>query len=505
MQEFSIVRPDPAVVEVDRTARADLNIDQVLATVLRGDTEYDLGPLYLRPVRDPDTVAYRREVFADLDDLPLRAAFHEFASGMRAIRRALAQSARLEQPHQLRRWHLDAAENYLLILTRLSEEVSGLPIRSRGLREWRELLGRHLREPRITALAEAIRQVRAELDTVRYSLRIVGRTIEVGFDEGAADYSTSIAKLFARFGCAAPATSPPRAQWADMNQTEEQILREVAQLHPGPFARLEQFCIDHPDFLDPVVMRFDREIQFYLVYLAFGRNLAAQGHPLCLAETAAPGEEVYARGTFDLALATRPRRANSLVCNDFRLCSPERVLVVTGPNQGGKTTFARMFGQLLYFAALGCPVPARAARLPLPDAIFTHFEHAEDPGDPDGRLLGELTRMRETLDRVTADSVIVMNESFSSTSTSDAVRIGGDILGRIIGRGALALWVTFFEELSRASSPVVSMVAVTESDDDTARRTFRIERRPPDGQLHAVELAGRHGLTYDRVTARIRR
>lgn len=164
-----------------------------------------------------------------------------------------------------------------------------------------------------------------------------------------------------------------------------------------------------------------------------------------------------------------------------------------------------MFGQLLYFAALGCPVPARAARLPLPDAIFTHFEHAEDPGDPDGRLLGELTRMRDTLDRVTADSVIVMNESFSSTSTSDAVRIGADILGRIIDRGALALWVTFFEELSRRSPAVVSMVAVTESDHDTARRTFRIERRPPGGQLHAVELAGRHGLTYDRVTARMHR
>ncbi|MFF3571146.1 DNA mismatch repair protein MutS [Nocardia jiangxiensis] len=505
MQDFSIVRPDLVAVAVDRTARTDLNIDQVLASVLRGDAEYDLGPLYLRPVRDLDTVSYRREVFADLDDLELRAAFHEFAAGMRAIRRALAQSAHLEQPHQRRRRHLDATENYLLILTRLSEEISGLPIHSRGLREWRELLDGHLREPRITALADAIRQVRAELDTVRYSLRIVGRTIEVGFDEGVADYSAAIANLFARFGCAAPSASPPGAQWADMNQTEEQILREVAQLHPGPFARLEQFCLDHPDFLDPVVVRFDREIQFYLVYLAFGRNLAAQGHPLCLPETAAPGEDVYAYGTFDLALATRPSRANHLVCNDFQLYGPERVLMVTGPNQGGKTTFARMFGQLLYFAALGCPVPAREARLPLPDAIFTHFEHAEDPGDPDGRLLGELTRMRDTLDRVTADSVIVMNESFSSTSTSDALRIGGDILGRIIDRGAIALWVTFFEKLSRTSPAVVSMVAVTESGQDTTRRTFRIERRPPGGQLHALELAGRHGLTYDRVTARIRR
>lgn len=507
MQDFSIVWPDPAAVaaEADRTARTDLAIDQVIAAVLRGDPEYDLGPLYLRPVRDAETVAFRREVFADLEDLPLRAAFHEFAAGMRAIRHALARSPRLQQPHQRRRWHLDAAEDYLRLLTRLSEELSGLTIRSRGLREWRELLVAHLRGPHITALADAVRAVRAELDTVRYSLRIVGRGIEVGTDGGAADYSAEIANLFVRFGCDAPFARRPQPQWADMNQTEERILQEVAQLHPGPFARLEQFCLAHAEFLDPVVVRFDREIQFYLVYLTFGRALAAQGHPLCLPETAAPGTPIHARGAFDLALAARARRGNTLVCNDFHLSGPERVLMVTGPNQGGKTTFARMFGQLVYFTALGCPVPAREARLPLPDAIFTHFEHAEDPGDPDGRLLGELVRMHDTLERLTGDSVIVMNESFSSTSTSDAMRIGGDILGQIIERGALGLWVTFFEELSRSSPAVVSMVAVTESDDDTARRTFRIERRPPDGQLHVQQLADRHGLGYDRVKARILR
>lgn len=483
----------------------DLNLDQIVASITAGRDEYNLKPFFYKTLLHADHIHYRHKVMQDLENPVLFDHIKSFAEKMRTMRNHLFQAGKLYYRYQRQRWFLDAVSLYCDAVRCLRDDLSGVELKSRGFRGFRDYLADYAQSARFASLVTETKQLQLDLAAVKYCLLLKGNTITVRKYKSEPDYSAEVEKTFRKFQQGAVKDYRVKfSEWVEMNHVEAGILDLVAQLHPDLFSRLEEYCGRNSEYLDETVVRFDREIQFYMAYLEYVEKFRRAGLHFCYPQILTQSKEVFSREGFDMALAHKLLGKNMpVVCNDFYMQGKERVFVVSGTNQGGKTTFARTFGQMHYMASLGCPVPGTEARLFLYDRLFTHFEKEENIHNLRGKLQDDLLRIHDILEQATTKSIIIMNEIFTSTTLNDAVFLGKRVMGKIVELDALCVFVTFLDELASFSEKTVSMVS-TVVPENPALRTYKILRRPADGLAYALSIAEKYHLTYEYLKERIK-
>lgn len=483
----------------------DLNLDQIVDAITDGREEYNLKPFFYACLTSLAAVGYRQEIMRDLENEQMCKGIKSFSHQMRAMRGHLAAAKNWHYKYPKERWFLDAAKQYCEAVAKLQRDLERANLNSQGLLAFREFLVRYAESGHFKTLCHETENVKAGLSDIRYCVRIKGGSVTVCPYDFEIDYTAAVEETFAKFKQGAvkdyrvKSTALP-----GVNHVEATILDRVAKLNPAAFKALDDFCAKHENFLDNTIAGFDREIQFYIAYLEYAETFRCSGLKFCYPQLSETRKDVYNRDGFDLALAGKLIEENArVVCNDFTLSGPERIFVVTGPNQGGKTTFARTFGQLHYLASLGCPVPGSESRLFLFDQLFTHFEHEEDITTLRGKLQDDLVRIHHILEQATPNSILIINEIFSATSVKDGAHLGRKVLERLSQLDVMGVCVTFLDELASFNEKTVSLVAAVAPDNPT-QRTFKIERRPADGLAYALAIAEKYRLTSDLLKARLK-
>ena len=202
---------------------------------------------------------------------------------------------------------------------------------------------------------------------------------------------------------------------------------------------------------------------------------------------------------------------DEIVTNDLSFDDEARIYVLTGPNRGGKSVITVALGAAQAMCQLGLPVPAESCVVSPVSGIFTHFPEGADDTIDKGRLGEECARLREIFDEADEDSLILLDESLSSTGAYEASYIASEILSAFAVMRCRGIFSTHLHELA-ASVPDINERSVNQggikldtlvAGMEEGQRSFKIYRAKPDGKSYARDIADKYGLSFENLMERM--
>ena len=244
------------------------------------------------------------------------------------------------------------------------------------------------------------------------------------------------------------------------------------------------------------------ELAFYVGCLNLSERLTEIGEPTCMPEPMGAGTRALAgRGLLDVCLSLT--LGARVVGNDLD-ADMRRLVMVTGANRGGKSTFLRSVGVAHLMMQCGMFVAAESFRASVCSGIFTHFKREEDATMESGKLDEELGRMSAIVDTLSPQSLVLLNESFASTNEREGSEIARQIVRALLEAGIKVIYVTHLFELAQSLhvEQVRDALFLRAERLADGQRTFRVVEGEPLPTSHGEDLYRRvFGAALDATPA----
>lgn len=476
----------------------DINADQIVEEICKGYNEELKYDFFYFP-QDSESMDYRRAVLQDVKKPPVREALNFFRREMKAFEEAREMQKKVQSPLQRKAWLIELGRLYTEMSEGLYERLQQAETDSLGLNSFRDYLNRMLGGEAFMELKARVMALKDKLAAFRITLSYENNRLIL------ADYKQEDGRDYEEF----LRTLHPKHQAelknlfgteVNFSAIEQDLMNILIKKQPEFFKQVELFWKKWEHFEDETLLLFGKEIEFYLAVLDFMDRAGERGFFFCVPQNGTWEELFWVEGAYDLALALAKGDEQEIVDNDFSYGKEERFFVVTGPNQGGKTTFARSIGQTLYFYKMGLDVPAKSATIPFFHQLMTHFSVEESVETGQGKLKEELVRLAPMLKKEADSAYVIINELFTTAANYDAIEMGTRTLKNFLEKGYYGIYVTHLGELTRGNKGIVSMMAGT---DENGIQTFRIERKPAMDFPCAVQQIEKHRLGYEQVKERL--
>jgi DNA mismatch repair ATPase MutS len=433
---------DAARPKSDDVLTQDLELETLWSAMAGGDPYlYETAKrATLSSLRDPEAIVYRQQVLADCLEHPeiVKQLYALALEALDADRKAGSRWSG-DRPDRILSRSVSVLKLHVDVLKRLRQiaEEQAEHFRSEGFRRFFAMLQEELAD-------EYLREVEQHLRRLEFR-RGVLESAELGKGFKGRGYTVRSARQQSWRERYLPGKRPPAYSFT-LPPRDESGFRALEEIRGRGLNQVANAVAQSADHVKSFFSMLRLELAFYLGCLNLRERLDAKGEPSCFPVPVPADEEAFGcRGLYDVCLSFHLE--GRVVGNDVDADGKSLVLI-SGANQGGKSTFLRSVGLAQLMMQAGMFVAAESFRASVCAGIFTHYKREEDESMEGGKLDEELARMSVIADQITSRSLLLCNESFASTNEREGSEIARQVVRALLDKRIKVFFVTHMYDLA---------------------------------------------------------